>query len=287
MKTLHELLIENEGKGIAIGHFNMGDLSSLKAIVGAARKLGLPVIVGVSEGERDYVGLRNAVSLVRGFRDEYHLPIFLNADHTHSFEKIKQAVAAGFDSVLFDGGKLPWAENIRETKRVVDYVRRASPGTIVEGELGYIGSSSEIRDSIPDGAAIKPSEFTSPEEAKKFVTLTGIDMLAPSVGNIHGMFENAPEPELDIRRIDLIKKAVKVPLVLHGASGNTDKNIRDAIRAGIGIVHFSTELRVAWRKGLEEELKRNPKEVAPHRLLAPAEEEMRQVVLNKFKLFQA
>lgn len=307
--SLSEIVKKAEERKIALGHFNISNLEMLKAVSRIAQKLDLPVIIGVSEGEREYLGVHHIRDLIDSCNKEhaiqarrpypfklaaifgrsdlkksggYHL--FLNADHTYSLEKVKEAAEAGYDAILFDGGKLPLEENIKQTKEAVKIAKRINPKVLVEGELGYIGSSG-VRKEIPKGAAINPEDLTKPDEAARFVKETGVDMLAPAVGNIHGMYANAPDPALDIARIREIKKAVKIPLVLHGASGNTDDDLRAAIDAGVSIIHISTELRVAWRKGLEEALKGKPEEVAPYKLMAGALAEMEKVVEEKLKLF--
>jgi len=283
--TLQDALRGAEQNKTAIGHFNISDLAGLHGIVAAARELKVPVIIGVSEGERKFVGVRQVVALVKSMREELNHPIFLNADHTKTLEGCVEAATLGFDAVLFDGSTLPLEENIRETKAVADAVRAINPAILVEGELGYIGSSSEIREGIPEGAAIKPEDLTKPEEAARFVKETGVDLVAPAVGNIHGMMANAPEPNLDIKRVADIAAAAGVPLVLHGASGNTDDDVRAAVEAGVRIVHINTEIRVAWRKGLEAALAANPKGVAPYKILPGAIEGVKSVVLAKLRVF--
>ena len=270
---------------MAVGHFNISDLVALRAIFEAARELGVPVMIGTSEGEGDFIGRKPAAALVRGLREEFDYPIFLNSDHTKNLEKVEEAVAAGYDEILFDGSKLHFEENVRQTKEVVEYVKSINPNILVEGEIGYIGSSSEVRKEIPEGAAIRPEDLTKPEEAKQFVYETKVDMLAPAVGNLHGMFAEAPDPNLDIERIRLIKDATKVTLVLHGGSGNTDEDFKAAIQAGVGVIHINTEIRLAWRRGLESGLKANPDEVAPYKILPSAFAEVRGVVLRRLKLF--
>ncbi len=267
----------------AIGHFNVSSLEQFKAIENVVRRLRVPVIIGVSEGERDFIGLPQIVSLVRSLRDEIFW-VYLNADHTHSLEKVAEAADAGFDTILFDGGRLSFEENIAQTEEAVR-IAKYYGCDFVEGELGYIGDSSEIRKQMPEGVAIKPEDLTKPEEAARFVRETGVNLLAPAVGNVHGMFENAPEPKLDIERIRAIKQAVKIPLVLHGASGNTDEDLLAAIQAGISIVHISTELRLVWRRGLEKSLKEKPEEIAPYKIESAAIEEMEKLIEHKLKLF--
>ncbi|MBI5147587.1 MAG: class II fructose-bisphosphate aldolase [Parcubacteria group bacterium] len=289
MSLLLDVIKEAEKKKTAVGHFNISDLAALKAIFSAAKSLSLPVIIGVSEGEADFIGRKQAVALIRGLREEYGWPIFLNSDHTHSFEKIKEAVEAGFDAVLFDGSKLPFEENVKATKQVVEYVRSVSAGRrseiLIEGEIGYIGGSSQILKEIPAGAAIRDEDLTTPEEAAQFVKETGVDLLSPAVGNIHGMFKNAPNPNLRIGNIEKIKKAAGVPLVLHGGSGIRDDDFRAAIAVGISVIHINTEIRLAWRQALEKSLKENPEEIAPYKILPAAVEAVGSVVEERLKLF--
>ncbi len=285
MKSLISYLKEAANTKAAIGHFNISDLAGLRAIFESARTLNLPIVIGVSEGEREFVGVKTAASLIKSLREEYNYPIFLNADHTHSFEKIKQAVEAGFDAVLFDGGKLSLEENIKQTKEVVEYVKSKNPNILVEGEMGYIGSSSIIFKELPKGAAIEDKDLTKPEDAKRFVEETGVDLFSPAVGNIHGMFAGAPNPNLKIDLIKEIKDAVKIPLVLHGGSGTRDSDFLEAISAGINMIHINTEIRVGWRHGIDMALKNNPEEVVPYKILSVALDEIKTIVYNRLKLF--
>lgn len=295
IKSLKEILREAEKKRIAIGHFNVSDLATLKAVAETAAKLKVPVIIGTSEGEREFIDVHEAVSLIKTLREEHYQEIFLNADHTHFLEKVEEAAKAGYDAILFDGSKLSREENIKMTAEAVKLVKKINKNILVEGEIGYIGSGSVIRKDIPEGAAINPDDLTKPEEAADFVKKTGLDLLAPAVGNIHGMlvrrslgeggFVEGYDQPLNIERIRAIKKLAKVPLVLHGASGNTDEELRAAIQAGVSIIHISTELRVAWRRGLEESLGKNPEEIAPYKILQPTVEAVAKIVENKLRVF--
>ncbi len=299
MQTLSAVIRAAETKKIAIGHFNIANLEQLKAIAHVGVRLNVPVIIGVSEGEREYLGVHHVRDLVDSYNKEHAktdgFRLFLNADHTKSIEKAKEAAANGFDAVLFDGSKLTFEENITRTKETIRAVKRGwkfwRKDVLVEGELGYIGGASEIRDSVPEGAAIKSEDLTKPEDAARFVKETGVDMLAPAVGNIHGMRADASDPALDIARIKAIKDALRqaqgkpVSLVLHGASGNTDEDLRAAIEAGISVVHISTELRAAWRKSLEGELTEHPKEVAPYKVMPDVLAAMEEVVEHHLRLF--
>ncbi len=285
MKLLREYIKEAEQNKIAIGHFNISECVALKGIFKAAQELNLPVIIGVSEGEREFMGTKRAALMVKSLREEFNWPIFINADHAKSFEKIKEAVEAGFDAVLFDAGKLPFEENIKKTKEVVEWVKSVNPNILVEAELGYLGASSTILKEIPKDVAIKPEDLTKPEQAAQFVKETGIDLLAPAVGNIHGMFKNAPNPNLDIERIKALREAVGIPLVLHGGSGIRDEEFIKAINAGISIIHINTEIRLAWRNGMEKALKENPEEITPYKVLPIAIEEIKKATEKRLRLF--
>ncbi len=285
MKSLREVILEAAAKKIAIGHFNISDIAALKGIFGAAKGLGLPVIIGVSEGEREFIGTRQAAALVKSLRDEFDYPIFINADHTYSLEKIKEAVAAGFDMVIFDGAKLSLDENIQKTKEVVAYVKTTAPQMLVEAELGYIGQSSKILKAIPEGAAMTRAEFTKPEEAARLVKETGVDLFAPAVGNIHGMIGVGKDPDLDIELIGLIREACGVPLVLHGGSGLKDEEFVKGAKAGMAVVHINTELRVAWKEAVQKVFSAASDEVAPYKLLAPAVAAVEAATRNRLKLF--
>ncbi len=151
---------------------------------------------------------------------------------------------------------------------------------LVEAELGFIGKSSKMLDEVPEGVG-----KITPEEAEHFVSNTGVDLFAPAVGNVHGIVRGGREPKLDIELIKSIAEAVKIPLVLHGASGNTDEEIRAAIEAGISIIHINTELRLAYRQGLVKSLSENPDELAPYKYLKPALQEMQKVAEKKLRLF--
>jgi len=285
MKTLKEYIKEAEKKGIAIGHFNISNLETLKGIFEAAKKLHVPVIIGTAEGEQNFIGTKNAVALIKSLREEYNYPIFLNADHHYSFEKVKEAVDAGYDAVIFDATGLSFEENIKVTKKCVDYAKSVNPNIIVEAELGFIGSSSKVLDGIPEGVKITEEFLTKAEEAKRFVEETGVDMLAPAVGNIHGMLKGGKDPALNIKRIKEIKEAVGIPMVLHGASGNSPEDIKAAIAAGMSCVHINTEIRVAFRQALVKALQENPDEVAPYKYMKNAVSAVEKVVEEKLKLF--
>lgn len=286
MKSLREYIAEAEEKKVAIGHFNVSDSIGFWAVVNAAKKMSLPVIIGVSEGERDFIGIKQIRALVDTIKNE-GVPIFLNADHTYSVERIKEVVNANFDAVIIDGTDKSFEENLKISKEAVSCAKDKNPNILVEGELGFIGKSSTVWDEVPEGASEK--SLTKPEEAQEYVEKTGVNLFAPAVGNIHGMAKNANInfEKLDIERITAVRQAAGVPLVLHGGSGITDAEFKQAIAAGISIIHISTELRLAHKQGLQKALCDSPEEVAPYKYLRPARDAMQAVVEKRLALFNS
>ncbi|MFA6601910.1 MAG: class II fructose-bisphosphate aldolase [Candidatus Paceibacterota bacterium] len=299
MPTLREHIAHARANHKAIGHFNVSTMDGLWAVADAAQEMQVPVIVGLSEGERDYFGVRQAVAVVRSIRKERKQSIFLNADHTYSFERVRQAIDAGFDSVIFDGAALALEENIALTKKCIEYARSAEASlagedienqpagdgqVLIEGEIGFIGTSSKVHENIPEGAAVTLAQMTKPEDAARFVAETGVDLLAPAVGNIHGLIRGG-DPALNRGLVKLILEAINIPLVLHGASGNTAEDIRACIENGIAIVHVNTELRLAYRSALVKSLSDDHEEISPYKYLKPAKIAMQKVVEEKLKIF--
>jgi fructose-bisphosphate aldolase class II len=284
MAGLSEVLSRAKGTGVAVGHFNFSDLITLKAVFCAAQELNVPAMVGVSEGERALIGVRQAAVLVKSLRDEHDYPIFLNADHTHSLSKAEEAAQAGFDEIIFDRSELPFEQNVAETRRGVEAIKSIDPSILVEGEIGYIGAASEILEKAPEGM----SALTTAEQARQFVEETRVDVLAPAVGNMHGLLQSMvrgqAQKRLDVERIRQIAQATGAFLTLHGGSGTNDEDFRKAIKAGITIIHINTELRLAWRRGLEAALA-GTGEVAPYKILPGALEAVTKVVRERLRLF--
>lgn len=276
----------------AVGHFNISNLEQLRAIVLAAKKNEMPIMIGVSEGERNFIGLKQSVYLVRAFREEFsvqcgsasggEMPIFLNADHSQSVETAKTAFDAGFDSVHIDLSHLPYEENLKGTKEVVDYVKSKNPDASVEGELGYLRGESRIQKEVIE---ILPEDLTIPEQAAEFVEKTGIDRFAGAFGNIHGISAN--EPKLDIERIVEIRRFLpeNIALVLHGGSGIPDDQIRKAISAGINNIHINTEIRAAYVDALRKSLAEDIEQIVPYKIFPPVIEAVKNKVEEKLKLF--
>ena len=282
MRSLREVVQEYRKAGRAVGHFNISDSNQLRAIALAAKEIGLPAIIGLSEGEREYFPISHARALVSIYQAD-GIPLYLNADHTYGLDKAKQAIDDGVDSIVVDGAKLVVEQNILLVKQVVSYARSSKRDVVVEGELGYIGSSSKQLDELPEGVGIE--NLTTAADAKEFVVSTGVDCFAPAVGNVHGMLKNAAEPRLHPERVKEIAGMTGLPLVLHGASGNTEEDIKACIAAGVAIVHINTELRVMYRDRLYDTIRSNQGEVAPYKFLTPVVTKMKEYVAGKLKVF--
>ncbi len=276
-----ELLQKAKKEKWAVGHFNVSDANQLKAIMAAAQNMRAPVFIGASEGERNFFGLKQLVALVKIYREETQLPIFLNADHTKSYEKCVRAIDAGFDMIHFDGSALSFEENVTITKRVVEYAKEKNPNISVEGELGYLRGKSEVQEYVE----VKKEDFTKSEEVKKFVEETGVDRLAIVFGNFHGI-ASKQEERLDLNVLrDVAKVVPEIFLVLHGGSGVSDEEVKEAIKNGIVKVHFNTELRMAYINGIKKALSENPKETTPYKIFPAGMDAMQRLVEQKIKIF--
>ena len=282
--NLKEVLQEAARTKTAIGHFNVSNLEGINAIVDVCREAYKPIIVGVSPGESDFIGIGVISDIVKHYRTKYGLPLFLNADHFQDPQLAVYAVEAGFDAVLFDAAQKTLEENIKLTKEVATTLKRINPEILVEGELGYIGVGSVVRESVPEGAVVDESQMIKPEEAKRFVEETGVDLIGPGVGNIHGIVKGYKE-NLSFNRIAEIKAATPAFLVLHGASGIDSDSVKKAVESGVSVVHVNTELRLAWKNALQKSLADNPEEIAPYKILKPTIEAIKTVLKEKIAVF--
>jgi len=281
--NLDEILKEARGGGWATGHFNISNLEQMRAIMEASKNVGVPmVMIGLSEREREFIGLKQVVALGRAFEEEYGIPVFINSDHSKSVESAKEAFDAGFNSIHIDLSELPFEKNIIGTADVVDYVKSKNSDVSVEGELGYLRGKSIIQKEIIE---IKPEDLTKSEEAAEFVERTGIDRFSGAYGNIHGIAAN--RPRLDIERISAIREILPedVSLVLHGGSGILDSEMKEAMAAGIANIHINTEIRVAYADALRKFLAEDPEEIVPYKIFPPVIEAVQKKVEEKLKLF--
>jgi fructose-bisphosphate aldolase class II len=299
MQTNRELLHRAKQEGYAIGAFNINNMEILQAIVSAAEAEKSPVIIAVSEGAIQYAGLRYIVSMVRAASEEASIPLSLHLDHGKDLEVIRSVIEGGFTSVMIDGSHLDFMENISVTKKVVEMAKEK--GISVEGELGRLKG-------IEDKVAVSEREafLTDPSEAEEFVEKTGVDALAVAIGTSHGAYKFKGEPRLDFARLEAIAKRVKVPLVLHGASGVPpqvlekaerfgaklpgakgipDEAIQKAIALGICKINIDTDLRLSFIGAIREVLMTKPEEFDPRKILGPGREAIKQTVQAKMRLF--
>ncbi len=260
----------------AVGQFNFSTVEQLRGILEAAKNTRSPVILGTSEGESKYLGLKEILALVEISKTKYNIPVFLNLDHGKDLEWIKQAIDYGYSAVHFDGSEFPFEKNIKYAKKIADYANKK--GVLVEGELGYMrGESGFHRKKMK----IKKGDLTSPEKVEKFVKETRVDSLAPVFGNIHGIYTGIPR--LDFQRLKEINKKTTAFLVLHGGSGILKTEIKKAIKLGIVKININTELRLVWKETLEKSLK--TKEVKPYKILAQVQRAVQRKVEEKINLF--
>ena len=283
--TLQTILARARKEGWAVPHFNASDFEQFRGICEAAAKLRAPIMIGTSEGERNFIGLRAAVALVGALRKEFGIPLFLNADHTKSVKAAKKAIDAGYDSIHIDLSRQPWKKNLEGTRAVVQYAKKSGRTINIEGELGYLATeSSQI---YKKKILVDPETFTKPEEAKRFVAQTKVDRFAPAVGNLHGIAANRPRLNFNLVKTLRATLPKNVALVLHGGSGNTPEAFKKAIKSGVSNIHISTELRMAYASGLRTAQRTIKNELAPYKLAAPVVEAVRKKAEYFIKLFGA
>ncbi|MGO0123414.1 class II fructose-1,6-bisphosphate aldolase [Desulfothermobacter acidiphilus] len=273
--TLREVLGAAAAGGYAVGAFNCNNMEVLQAIAAAAEAERSPVIVQFSPGAIRYAGLEYLAAMARAALRQVTVPVVLHLDHGTSYEQVIQCLVAGFSSVMIDASHLPLEENLALTKEVVKAARAV--GASVEAELGRVGG---VEDEI--AVAEREAFFTDPDEAAHFVEQTGVDALAVAIGTAHGRYRG--EPRLDFERLSHIAAQVKVPLVLHGASGLATEAVREAIERGIRKVNIDTDIRQAFVGRLRRELLDHPDELDPRRPLGAAREEATEVIRAKLRL---
>lgn len=250
--TSKQMLLDAQEGGYAVGAFNAENMEMVKAIIRAAEELKAPVMLQTTPSTVKYASLQMFVGMAEAEARGASVPVCLHLDHGDSFELAVRAVKEGYTSVMIDGSKLPFEENIALTKRVVSV---AGPNGIpVEAELGKVGGKEDDLEAVAD-------TNTDPMEAKEFVEKTGIDSLAVAIGTAHGFYVGTPV--LDKERLSAIRAAVDIPLVLHGASGLSDDDVRDCVRRGICKVNFATELRAAYTDAGKELYQRKPETFDP------------------------
>ena len=274
--SLKDVLEPAEKGGYAVGAFNANNMEIVQAIIESAAVERSPVILQASQGAINYAGLDYIVALVKAAAQGTDVPVVLHLDHGTDFDQVMRCIRSGFSSVMFDGSRLPLDENIAMTRRVVEIARAV--GVSVEAELGKIGGTEDDI-SVEEREAL----FTDPAEAERFVKETEVDALAVAIGTAHGPYKG--EPRLDFPRLKRIKELTGAPIVLHGSSGVPDDAIRKAISLGVSKINIDTDIRQAFTSGITEFIKKNPDNIDPRKMLAPAKAEMKKKVKEKMRLF--
>jgi fructose-bisphosphate aldolase class II len=278
--TTKEMLKEAQKGRYGIGAFNANNMEIIQAIIEAAEEEKAPVILQASQGAIKYAGLDMIVAIVKVMAEKAAVPIALHLDHGTDYYQNIKCLRAGFTSLMYDGSKLPFDENVEMTKKVVEMAHVCD--IPVEAELGQIG---KMGGSDEPGVALEKvkESMAVPEEAAKFVELTGIDSLAAAVGTIHGC--RTPFAKLDIPRIERIRELTGVPLVLHGASGANDEEVRKGINAGICKINIDTRIRMKFTEKIREIITKNPQEIDPRKILGPAKDAAKEIIRDRMRVF--
>ncbi|MBB1555395.1 class II fructose-bisphosphate aldolase [Candidatus Saccharibacteria bacterium] len=278
------LMQRSRQQGFAVGAFNIDNQETLIAVARAAQKLNAPVLVEVSQGEVDALGLENIRDMVDNYRDEYGIEIYINLDHSPTVEACKRAIDVGFEFIHIDISQANHdaseEEIIAKTKEVVEYAKFT--GALVESEPHYFAGGSNVHDEDIDYEEIRKT-FSTPEGARAFVEATGIDTFAAAIGNLHGKY-NVPK-ELDLELLARIRSAIDCQISLHGGSGTPLHYFEDASKAGVSKININTDMRVVFRETLEKVLKENPKEYAVVKLMPQVYGAVQQVVEEKIAAF--
>ncbi len=270
--TSKELLLDAQKRGYAVGAFNVENMEMVMAVLAAAEETGSPVIMQTTPGTLKYAGLDYYFANIRAAAKRTKIPVVCHLDHGSSFELACAAFRAGYTSIMIDGSKKPFEENIALTKRVTSVCH--SGNVPVEGELGRVGGKEDDLDNTGG-----QNPYTDPEEAKEFVSRTEVDSLAIGVGTSHGVYKGVPKVNVDV--LSAIREVVSIPLVLHGTSGVPDEQVRDCVSRGICKVNYATDLRIAFMNGVKAHLQSHPKDYDPKKFGIPAMEEVKQYVMQK------
>lgn len=275
--TLEKVLEEADELNMAVGAFNTHNLEMVQAIVRAACNQRTPVIIQTSEGTAKYVGMKTLVAVATSLADEYGVNVDLHLDHAKNWDNIREAVDAGYGSVMFDGSALPFKENILGTKRVVEYAHAA--GASVEAELGTVGGTE-------DGVAVDAVEvrLTDPDDAVEFIDKTGIDALAVAIGTNHGQYKSKTHINFEV--LDSIHKVATKPLVIHGGTGVSDDDIHHVIDLGIRKFNVGTELLVRWNRTSKELYDTNKENCSNRNNVVSALDVITEIVEHKISLFK-
>lgn len=277
LKSLDQLFEENEGKR-AIGSFNVHCLEMLPAMLEGAKELNVPIIIQTSPGTAEYIGLDLLVSSIETLSNRLEIDVCLHMDHCKSIDFLKEAIDAGYTSVMYDGSSLDIDENIKNTKIVTDYAK--SRNVSVEGEVGTIGGAE-------DGIVVSEEEaiYTHPEDAYKFVRETGVDAIAVAIGTTHGQYKSKAKINFELLS-ELSTNMKNVGLVLHGGTGVSDEDMRKCVAKGMKKINVGTELNKSYIEEVNQTFSSATPLTSLRKLLLPANNRIKDIVIEKSKLFQ-
>ena len=275
-KTLKEVTETATKLNMTIGAFNTHNLEMLPGMIRAAKEMGSPIIIQTSIDTAKYIGYDVLVSVCKHMSNTHMVDVALHLDHARDFDEIKNAIEAGYTSVMYDGSHLPFKENIAKTKAVVDYAH--ARGVSVEGELGTIGGTEE-------GISVSEDDkiYTRPEDAVEFVKLTGVDALAVAIGTNHGQFKS--KTNVNIPLLKEIHHVVDVPLVIHGGTGVKEEDYPELINNGIRKFNVGTELLINWTQEAKDHFAQTPVNRSLRHNIIPANEKVKEIVKHKIGLF--
>jgi fructose-bisphosphate aldolase class II len=274
---MNELLSVAYKNKFAVGAFNIGNSEFLRAILETAEANKSPVILAIHPSELEFLS-DSFVAYCREAANKAKVPVVIHLDHGGSSADILRAIRCGFTSVMIDASKYPFDENVRITREATEIAHKV--GVSVEAELGSVGQAEGSMEEGSDEIL-----YTDPEEAKKFVELTGIDTLAVAIGTAHGIYPKDRKPKLQLDRLKQIQSLVSIPLVLHGGSDNTDEEVAESIRFGISKVNISSEMKRAFFNRLRENLAESPKGFEPTQLFPSCIDAAKELILKKMQLF--
>ena len=270
-----EILIDAKKNKYAVPAFNIHNLETFQAVIDGAYEMKSPVIIATTPGTIEYAGLDYLVAIAKTGAKRYNIPVALHLDHCTNVEFLEECIIAGYKSVMIDASLKDYKENVEITKRVVKFAHKY--GATVEAELGRIGGVEEH--IVVDE---RDAYLTDPNLALDFVNKTGLDSLAVAIGTAHGVYEL--EPELDFERLDKMNNIIEIPLVLHGASGVSEEDIKKAISLGICKINISTELKIPFSLEIKKYFEENPKANDPRKYFTPAKEVVKNIVMDKIKI---
>ncbi len=268
--TSEQMLLDAQKGHYAVGAFNVENMDMVKAVIAAAEELNAPVMLQTTPSTVKYGSLETFAAIVTAEATKAKIPVALHLDHGNSFELAVRAIKVGYTSIMIDGSHESFEDNIALTKKVVEVA--APNGIPVEAELGKVGGKEDDLEAEAD-------TNTDPMEAKEFVERTGINSLAVAIGTAHGFYSGTPV--LDKERLSEINEVVTIPLVLHGASGLSDEEVKDCVSRGICKVNFATELRVAYTDGIKDLLKEKPDTFDPKSFGTAGMSRVKELVKNR------